>query len=161
MVFTVIHAIEAVVWYLVLGNLAGAARTWLNRPRVRQTIVAVTGAVFAFFGLRIATELGGLTSGWNVPPTRQASPAWTRQRVNGRRTGDREWVGEHSRFTPANAPGLTGAVKRTDRAGIPIMMKSDDDLAIPSAIPEVVGLGGSWSRCEHWCGCMGGDRQPW
>lgn len=56
MLFTAIHAAVAIIWYLVLGNLAGAARTWLNRPRVRQTIAAVTGAVFVFFGLRIATE---------------------------------------------------------------------------------------------------------
>jgi RhtB (resistance to homoserine/threonine) family protein len=56
MLFSAIQATEAIVWFLVIGSLASAARTWLSRPRVRRSIAGLTGAVFVFFGVRVATD---------------------------------------------------------------------------------------------------------
>jgi threonine/homoserine/homoserine lactone efflux protein len=56
MLFSGIQASEAIVWYLLLGTLAGAAKAWLSRPRVRRVMSGVTGAVFVFFAARVAAE---------------------------------------------------------------------------------------------------------
>jgi threonine/homoserine/homoserine lactone efflux protein len=56
MLFSGIQASEAIVWYLLLGTLATAARSWLSRPRVRRAIAGVTGAVFVFFAGRVALD---------------------------------------------------------------------------------------------------------
>lgn len=57
LLFGGIQAVEALLWYLLLGSVAARARTVLNRPRVRRALHAVTGAVFAFFGARLAFDL--------------------------------------------------------------------------------------------------------
>jgi threonine/homoserine/homoserine lactone efflux protein len=56
MLFSTIQATEAIVWFLVIGGLASAARSWLSRPRVRRAMAGVTGAVFVFFAVRVATD---------------------------------------------------------------------------------------------------------
>lgn len=56
MLFSAIQATEAIVWFLVIGSLASAARSWLSRPRVRRALAGLTGTVFVFFGLRVAAE---------------------------------------------------------------------------------------------------------
>jgi threonine/homoserine/homoserine lactone efflux protein len=56
LMFGAIQATEALVWYLALGAVAAGARAVLNRPRIRRTIHGVTGAVFTFFGARLAVE---------------------------------------------------------------------------------------------------------
>ena len=56
MLFSGIQATEAVVWYLVLGSLATVAKSWLSRPRVRRAMAGITGAVFAFFAVRVAVD---------------------------------------------------------------------------------------------------------
>jgi threonine/homoserine/homoserine lactone efflux protein len=56
LMFGAIQATEALVWYLALGTVAAGARTVLNRPRVRRTIDGLTGAVFTFFGARLAVD---------------------------------------------------------------------------------------------------------
>ena len=56
LLFGTIQAAEALVWYLALGAAAAVARTVLNRPRVRRAIDGVTGAVFVFFGARLALD---------------------------------------------------------------------------------------------------------
>jgi threonine/homoserine/homoserine lactone efflux protein len=56
MLFGGIQATEATVWYLFLGTLATAARSWLSRPRVRRAMAGVTGAVFVFFAGRVALD---------------------------------------------------------------------------------------------------------
>jgi threonine/homoserine/homoserine lactone efflux protein len=56
MLFGGIQAAEALVWYLALGTVAALARSILARPRVRRVIDGVTGAVFVFFGTRLALD---------------------------------------------------------------------------------------------------------
>ncbi len=56
MAFSAIQAAEAIVWYLLIGGIASAARTWLSRSKVRRVISGVTGAVFVFFAVRVATD---------------------------------------------------------------------------------------------------------
>ncbi len=56
MLFTGIQATEALLWYLLIGGLAAAASRWLSRPRIRRALDGVTGAVFVFFGARLALD---------------------------------------------------------------------------------------------------------
>jgi threonine/homoserine/homoserine lactone efflux protein len=56
LLFGAIQASEALVWYLALGSVAALARTVLNRPQVRRVIDGLTGAVFVFFGARLALD---------------------------------------------------------------------------------------------------------
>ncbi|MBT2498362.1 LysE family transporter [Agromyces sp. ISL-38] len=56
MLFSAIQATEAIIWFLVIGSLAGMARSWLSRPRVRRAMAGVTGTIFVFFAARVATE---------------------------------------------------------------------------------------------------------
>ena len=56
LLFGAIQAAEALVWYLALGAVAASARTLLSRPRVRRAIDGLTGAVFVFFGARLALD---------------------------------------------------------------------------------------------------------
>jgi threonine/homoserine/homoserine lactone efflux protein len=56
LLFGAIQATEALAWYLALGSVAVVARTVLNRPRVRRAIDGLTGAVFVFFGARLALD---------------------------------------------------------------------------------------------------------
>jgi threonine/homoserine/homoserine lactone efflux protein len=51
-----VQAVEAVLWYLLLGRLAHSASRTLNRPRVRRGLDHLTAVVFLGFGLRVATE---------------------------------------------------------------------------------------------------------
>jgi len=51
-----LQAAEAVLWYLLLGRLARAARRTLARPRVRRWLDRLTAVVFLGFGLRVVTE---------------------------------------------------------------------------------------------------------
>jgi len=51
-----LQAAEAVLWYLLLGRLAHAARRTLARPRVRRWLDRLTAVVFLGFGLRVVTE---------------------------------------------------------------------------------------------------------
>jgi threonine/homoserine/homoserine lactone efflux protein len=56
LLFGAIQATEALLWYLLIGGLAAMARKLLSRPRVRRAMDAVTGAVFVFFGARLALD---------------------------------------------------------------------------------------------------------
>jgi len=56
LLFGTIQAAEALVWYLALGSAVAVARTMLDRPRVRRAIDGLTGAVFVFFGARLALD---------------------------------------------------------------------------------------------------------
>ena len=56
MALAALHAAEAVLWYLLLGGLAGAASHVLARRRVRVWLDRVTAAVFLGFGVRLAVE---------------------------------------------------------------------------------------------------------
>lgn len=56
LLFGAIQAAEALVWYIALGSVAVVARSVLRRPRVRRVIDGVTGAVFVFFGARLALD---------------------------------------------------------------------------------------------------------
>lgn len=58
MVLASLHAGEAVLWYLMLGALAGRASHVLARHRVRVWMDRVTAAVFIGFGARLAVETG-------------------------------------------------------------------------------------------------------
>lgn len=51
-----LHAAEAVLWYLLLGGLAGAAGEVLARRQVQVWLDRVTAAVFLGFGLRLAAD---------------------------------------------------------------------------------------------------------
>ena len=56
MALAALHAAEAVLWYLLLGGLAGAASHVLARRPVRVWLDRVTAAVFLGFGVRLAVE---------------------------------------------------------------------------------------------------------
>jgi len=56
MLFGSIQAAEALIWYLALGSIAGAARAALTRPAVRRTLDGLAAGVFAFFGGRLALD---------------------------------------------------------------------------------------------------------
>jgi len=56
MALAALHAGEAVLWYLLLGALAGTAAHLLARRRVRVWLDRITAAVFLGFGLRLAAE---------------------------------------------------------------------------------------------------------
>jgi threonine/homoserine/homoserine lactone efflux protein len=56
LLFGAIQATEALVWYLILGSVAALARTLLTRSRVRRVIDGITGAMFLFFGARLAVD---------------------------------------------------------------------------------------------------------
>jgi threonine/homoserine/homoserine lactone efflux protein len=56
LLFGAIQSAEALTWYLALGSVAVFARTLLNRPRVRRGLDGLTGAVFIFFGARLALD---------------------------------------------------------------------------------------------------------
>jgi threonine/homoserine/homoserine lactone efflux protein len=51
-----LQAAEAVLWYLLLGGLAGVAGRALARRRVRAWLHRATATVFLGFGLRLAAE---------------------------------------------------------------------------------------------------------
>jgi len=50
------QALEAVLWYLLLGRLAVRAARVLARPRVHAWLDRITASVFIGFGVRIAAE---------------------------------------------------------------------------------------------------------
>ncbi|MEO5921927.1 MAG: LysE family translocator [Pseudolysinimonas sp.] len=56
MLFAGIQATEALLWFLLVGGLAAIAKRWLSRPRVRRVMDGVTGAIFVFFGARLALD---------------------------------------------------------------------------------------------------------
>lgn len=56
MALAALHAVEAVLWYLMLGWLAASAGRVLARRRVRVWLDRVTAAAFVGFGLRVATD---------------------------------------------------------------------------------------------------------
>ncbi|HZC71577.1 MAG TPA: LysE family translocator [Jatrophihabitans sp.] len=51
-----VQAVEAVLWYLLLGRLATRARQVLARDRVRAWLDRLSASVFVGFGLRLVTE---------------------------------------------------------------------------------------------------------
>jgi threonine/homoserine/homoserine lactone efflux protein len=51
-----IQAVEALIWYLGLGAIAGGARVLLGRPAIRRVLDGLTAAIFAFFGARLALD---------------------------------------------------------------------------------------------------------
>lgn len=51
-----IHFIEGVVWYSILIFFLGRMRALLTRPRVRQVLEALSGAILIGLGLRLAVE---------------------------------------------------------------------------------------------------------
>ena len=53
-----LHAGEAVLWYLMLGALAGRASHVLAKHRVRVWMDRVTAAVFIGFGARLVADTG-------------------------------------------------------------------------------------------------------
>jgi len=57
MALAVLQAAEAVLWYLLLGRLAGSAGRMLSRRRLRVWLDRVTATVFVGFGVRLASEV--------------------------------------------------------------------------------------------------------
>ena len=53
---TALQAAEAVLWFLLLGRLAGVASSALAQPRVQTWLDRVTALVFLGSGLRLAAE---------------------------------------------------------------------------------------------------------
>ena len=53
----VLQALEAVLWYLLLGRLAGSASRVLSQRRFRVWLDRVTATVFVGFGVRLASEI--------------------------------------------------------------------------------------------------------
>jgi len=51
-----IHFTEGIIWYSILIFSLGRMRTLLIRPRVKQGLKAVSGAILIAFGVRIAME---------------------------------------------------------------------------------------------------------
>lgn len=51
-----IHFLQGVLWLTIVTFLMGRMRRVLTRPRVKQTLDAITGVVFIGFGLRLAVE---------------------------------------------------------------------------------------------------------
>jgi threonine/homoserine/homoserine lactone efflux protein len=51
-----LQAAEAVLWYLLLGRLANAARRLLARDSVRRRVDRITAVIFLGFGARLALE---------------------------------------------------------------------------------------------------------
>ena len=51
-----LQAVEAVIWYLLLGRLASAARRLLARNSVRRWLDRITAVIFLGFGARLALE---------------------------------------------------------------------------------------------------------
>jgi threonine/homoserine/homoserine lactone efflux protein len=56
LLFGAIQSAEALIWYLIVGGLAVLVKTTLSRPRVRRATAGVTGAIFTFFGVRLALD---------------------------------------------------------------------------------------------------------
>jgi threonine/homoserine/homoserine lactone efflux protein len=56
LLFGAIQSAEALLWYLLIGGIAVLVKATLSRPRVRRATDGVTGALFAFFGLRLALD---------------------------------------------------------------------------------------------------------
>ncbi len=56
LLFGAIQSAEALIWYLIVGGIAVLVKATLTRPRVRRATDGVTGAIFAFFGLRLAFD---------------------------------------------------------------------------------------------------------
>jgi len=51
-----VQAVEALVWYLLLGRVAAGAGQLLARARVRAWFDRVTGSVFVGFGIRLLAD---------------------------------------------------------------------------------------------------------
>jgi len=51
-----IHFTEGIIWYSILIFSLGRMRTLLVRPRVKQGLEALSGAILIAFGLRLAVE---------------------------------------------------------------------------------------------------------
>lgn len=49
-----VHAALTLAWFTLLVLGAGAARRWLQRPRVTRTVEGITGAALIGFGARLA-----------------------------------------------------------------------------------------------------------
>ena len=56
MLFGGIQASEALLWYLLLGSVAAAARKLLTRPVIRRILDGLTAAIFTVFGARLALD---------------------------------------------------------------------------------------------------------
>jgi threonine/homoserine/homoserine lactone efflux protein len=52
-----VQAVEAVLWYLLLGRLAAGARTMLARKQVRVWLDRVSASVFVGFGIRLIGDV--------------------------------------------------------------------------------------------------------
>lgn len=59
MALAALQALLAVLWYLLLGRVASAARLVLSHGRVRTWLDRVTAAAFFGFGLRLAFDAQG------------------------------------------------------------------------------------------------------
>jgi len=51
-----IHFTQGIVWYSILIFFLGRMRALLTKPRVRQVLEAISGAILVAFGLRLAVE---------------------------------------------------------------------------------------------------------
>lgn len=51
-----IHFMQGIMWYSIVILSLGRMRAWLARPRVKQGLEAVSGAILIAFGVRLAVE---------------------------------------------------------------------------------------------------------
>jgi RhtB (resistance to homoserine/threonine) family protein len=56
MLLACIHFLEAIVWLSVVVLFVGKIRVWLNSPKVKRSLEAVTGVLFIGFGVRLMFE---------------------------------------------------------------------------------------------------------
>lgn len=51
-----IHFMQGIMWYSIVILSLGRVRAWLVRPRLKQGLEAVSGAILIAFGVRLAVE---------------------------------------------------------------------------------------------------------
>lgn len=56
MLLAAIHAVEGILWFLLLTLATRPLSRWLRRPRVAQTLDRTTGTVLVGFGLRLVLD---------------------------------------------------------------------------------------------------------
>jgi threonine/homoserine/homoserine lactone efflux protein len=58
MLLALIHAIEGVLWFLLLTSATESLSGWLRQRRVVMALESAMGAIFIAFGLKLAFDKG-------------------------------------------------------------------------------------------------------